>query len=428
MNTELISFAFQSLNTVALNLIFFFFFDKMYHRKYNNNVIYIAAFVLSLGLMIIVNQLNIPVLNIVYGILSLNAVCFVLYNVMPKRMFLYNIFLMLLLLSSDIVTVLIWTVIENTGYNEVLKNYELMCISNLLNIIIMFLLYRVYLAVVLKNKSSFVRLNEAAAVAVITVFEIFVVYHLCKLPINGLVFIVIMLGFLALNIYITYIINQVSENAKLKYELEISQRQSEMQMSHYAELDNRYEMSRKIIHDFKKHLCTLGELKNRDNEKAYDYETMVENEIDSLFMCFKCSNKVLSIVMSQKIALAEKNKIKVVTDVEDIPLDFISDLDITALFANIWDNAVEACCKVNDSNRFIEFVMKKVNNFILINIRNSYDGNIKTDKEHILSTKSNHIGVGLSIIKSVTEKYGGLFVEEHTDSEFKIEITLPNQS
>ena len=287
MNTELISFAFQSLSTVALNLIFFFFFDKMYHRKYNNNIIYITAFVLSLGLMIIVNQFNIPVLNIFYGILSLNAICFVLYSAMPKRMFLYNIFLILLLLSSDIVTVLIWTVIENTGYNEVLKNYELMCISNLLNIIIMFLLYRVYLAVVLKHKSSFVRLNEVIAVAVITAFEIFVLYHLCKLPIDGLVFIAIMTGFLVLNIYITYIINQVSENAQLKYELEISQRQSEMQMAHYTELDNRYEMSRKIIHDFKKHLNTLGELKSQDGEKAYDYEAMVENEIDSLFMCFK---------------------------------------------------------------------------------------------------------------------------------------------
>ena len=342
-----------------------------------------------------------------------------------KRMLLYNTILTLLLLLSDIATVLIWTIIENTGYNEVLKSYELMCISNLLNIIIMFLLYRVYLAVVLKHKSSFVRLNEVIAVAVITAFEIFVLYHLCKLPIDGLVFIAIMTGFLVLNIYITYIINQVSENAQLKYELEISQRQSEMQMAHYTELDNRYEMSRKIIHDFKKHLNALRELKNQDGERAYDYEAMVENEIESLFMRFKCSNKVFSIVMSQKIALAEKNKIKVITDVEDIHLDFISDLDITALFANIWDNAVEACCKVNESNRFIEFVMKKVNGFILINVRNSYDGNIKTDKEHILTTKINHIGVGLSIIKSITEKYDGLFVEEHTESEFKIEITLP---
>ena len=145
-------------------------------------------------------------------------------------------------------------------------------------------------------------------------------------------------------------------------------------------------------------------------------------------MCFKCSNKVLSIVMSQKIAIAENNKIKVTTDVQDVSLDFISDFDITALFANIWDNAIEACCKVIDNNRFIEFVMKKVNGFILINVKNSYDGNIKTDKEHILSTKNNHIGVGLSIIKSIIEKYDGLFVEEHTDSEFKIEITLFNQA
>ena len=428
MNTELISFVFQSLSTIALNLIFFSFFNKMYYRKYKNSCIYIAAFISAAILMILINRFSIPIVNMIYTFVSFNVVCGILYKADFKKSFLYNSILILAMLVSDTATVLIWTIIENTGYNEVLDRYDLMCVSNILNIIIMFLLYRIYLAILLKHKSSFVRLNEVVAVAVITVFEIFVVYHLCKLPINGLVFIVIMLGFLALNVYITYIINQVSENAKLKYELEISQRQSEMQMSHYAELDNRYEMSRKIIHDFKKHLCTLGELKNRDNEKAYDYETMVENEIDSLFMCFKCSNKVLSIVMSQKIALAERNKIKVITDVEDIPLDFISDLDITALFANIWDNAVEACCKVNDSNRFIEFVMKKVNNFILINIRNSYDGNIKTDKEHILSTKNNHIGVGLSIIKSVTEKNGGLFVEEHTDSEFKIEITFPNQS
>ncbi|MCM1061675.1 MAG: ATP-binding protein [Eubacterium sp.] len=200
-----------------------------------------------------------------------------------------------------------------------------------------------------------------------------------------------------------------------------------MQMSHYTELDNRYEMSRKIIHDFKKHLDTLEELKSQKDEKAYDYGVMVEKEIESLFICFKCSNKVLSIVMSQKIALAEANNIKVTTDTQDIPLNFISDLDITALFANIWDNAIEACCKIDNENRFIEFVMKKVNGFILITVKNSFDGNIKTDNEHFISTKNNHVGVGLSIIKSISEKYNGLFVEEHTDSEFKIEITLPNQ-
>ena len=428
MNEEIIAFFSQVVLTGFINLIYFMFFSKIYRPKYKNKILYVGVFLLSTALMISVNLLNIPIINLIYAFTSLNIICNTLYCVKLKSGFIYNSFLMLATVISDIVTVLIWTVIENTGYNEVLKNYELMCISNLLNIIIMFLIYRVYLAILLKHKSSFVRLNEAVAVAVITVFEIFIVYHLGKLPINGFVFIIIMLGFLALNIYITYIINQVSENAKLKYELEISQRQSEMQMSHYTELDNRYEMSRKIIHDFKKHLETLGELKSQDDEKAYDYEAMVEKEIDSLFMCFKCSNKVLSIVMSQKIALAEKNKIKVTSDVQDVSLDFISDFDITAMFANIWDNAIEACCKVSDNNRFIEFVMKKVNGFILINVKNSYDGNIKTDKEHILSTKDNHIGVGLSIIKSVIDKYDGLFVEEDTDSEFKIEITLFDQT
>lgn len=428
MNTEFISFAFKLLTTAAMNLIFFLFFDKIYHRKYRYKTVYIAVFIFSVTAMTVVNHLNISLLNFIYAFVIINIICSILYKTTLKKLLFCNSFLILLLLFSDIATVLIWTLIENTGYNEVLENYELMCISNLLNIIIMFLLYRICLAVLLKNKSGFVRVNEVVSIAIITTFEIFVVYHLCKLPIEGLVFIIIMTSFLILNIYITYIINQVSENAKLKYELEISQRQSEMQMEHYNELDNKYEMSRKIIHDFKKHLNTIEALKNQSNEKAYDYAVEMEKEIDSLYMRFLCSNKVLSIIMSQKISAAEKNNILVTTDIQDIPFDFISALDITALFANIWDNAIEACCKLDKSKRYIELIIKKINGFIFISAKNSFDGNIVTNKENILSSKEKHIGMGLSIIRSVAEKYNGILVNEHTNSEFKIIVTLPDQT
>lgn len=60
---------------------------------------------------------------------------------------------------------------------------------------------------------------------------------------------------------------------------------------------------------------------------------------------FKCSNEILSIVMSQKIISAETENIKVHTEIEDLLLDFIVDIDITAIFANLWDNAIEACKK-----------------------------------------------------------------------------------
>lgn len=425
MDEKLVAFFCHALLTLVINLIYFMFFNKMYQPKFKNRIIYVGAFILSTVIMIYVNLLNVPILNMIYAILSFNIICSIFYCTKFKVYFLHNLFLMLATLISDIVTVLIWTIARDTNYNEVLNNYQLMSISNLLNIIVMFFLYRICLAVFLNNRSTFVRVNEIIAVAIITAFEIFVVYHLSKLPIEGYIFIIIMLGFLVLNIYITYIINQVSQNAKLKYELEITQRQSEMQMKHYNELDNKYEMSRKIIHDFKKHLNTIEDLKSQNSEKAYDYAAEMEREMDSLYMCFKCSNKVLSIIMSQKISAAEKNKILVTTDIQDIPFDFINAPDITALFANIWDNAIEACCKLVEPKRYIEFVMKKVNGFIFISAKNSFDGNIVTNKEYILSTKENHIGMGLSIIRSVTEKYNGLMVDEHTNSEFKIEITLP---
>lgn len=129
--------------------------------------------------------------------------------------------------------------------------------------------------------------------------------------------------------------------------------------------------------------------------------------------------------MSQKIVAAESNKIKVTTRVENISLDFMDDFDVTAIFANLWDNAIEACDKIEESNRFIEFNMKKINDFIVLNVENSFNGKVIKKSENLLSTKADHNGVGLTIIKSTVEKYNGIFSTKYNDDVFRTEITIP---
>lgn len=426
MDLSTLAFISQSVCTCALNLIMFLFFRKMYGTKYTNVIIYIASFIVACVIMVAVNFLNISVLNILYGFISFNVICVLLFNTSLKQSILYNSILIFFLLFSDIITVFIWTVIQGEALQNVLNDSILMMISNALNILVMILVYKIFFAFVGKKELKSIQLQETIFLFFINVFEIFIIYiftQKAKEANDGILIFAIIIGFVFLNIFATYIIDRVSAAYKLKYELSMMKRQSELQLANYTEMNKQYERSRKVIHDIKKHLNVLSELNHKDNQKTNTYSEMIEKEVDSLFSGFQCSNKILSIVFSQKISLAESLKINVETKVEDINFDFMSDLDITALFANIWDNAIEACKKAE--GKYIVFEISQVNGFILITEKNSFNGKIKRSNGRILSSKKNHTGVGLSIIKSTVEKYKGLFTSNIENKTFCIEITIP---
>lgn len=426
--SAVISCIIQYTVSIIMNVLIFLFFYKIYSSKYRSKALYIGIFILWTGCLIGVNQLKLPPANLLYTVVFSNLICVKLFDITLKKSWLYNCLLLLIMFFSDSATIFIWTAVKGKNLQSIISNDQLMAVSNLMNILVMFLGYKIYTAVLDRNSVRAIKIHEAVFLFLMTLFESYIIYNLMWKVENlhdGIVIITVLIGFLFFNIYVTYIIQQIAEAYRYKYELSMAKRQNEIQLAHYKEIECQYKESRCVIHDIKKHISILSELKNTDNPKASEYGTLIENEVDSLFSGFHCSNQILSIVMSQKIAAAEKNKIKVKTRVEDLPLDFMNDLDITAIFANLWDNAIEACEKVDPEKRFVDLELKKVNGFVLINVQNSFDNNLKKRKNKIMSTKENHIGVGLSIIDRTIKKYDGLFVTETNDGLFKSEITIP---
>lgn len=242
---------------------------------------------------------------------------------------------------------------------------------------------------------------------------------------DGIVIIGILCCFLFFNMAFIGLLREISEMYQYKYELDLVKKQSELQFKHYQELSQKYQNSRKVIHDIKKHLSAMAELQSADRERAERYCKNIGEQVEGLFQRFECSNRILSIVMSQKILLAESFDIAVKTEIEDLLLEFMSDMDITAIFANLWDNAVEACRKVETEERFISIEMQKKGGFILVCMKNSYNGTIRRDKKRIVSTKEQHEGMGLNIIKATVEKYNGVFDVNDTEEFFCVRITIP---
>ncbi len=426
MNTELTSFLGQCLVSAAINLFAFLFFHKQYGERYQKKY-YIISYFAAVLLMIAVGQINEPYVNMVYSYVSINAICLIMYESNRKKVWLYNLLIWFICICCDAVTVLIWSVVEGNTLEGTLSNDQLMLGSNLLNIIFLFTAYRVLLLFVRKINFNSVQLKIALLMISITFFEIWIIVSYSSQisdRMGGVQVIIMLIGFILINLFLTYVLSIVSKSYQYEHELGMIKRLQEMQLENYKETEQKYKESRAIIHDIKKHLNVLDDLQKEDAQKAKEYRDHINMQMDKIFCGFHCSNRIMGIILSQKMSKAKSEGIRVDVSVDEINMDFISDIDITAIFANLWDNAIEACRKA-EQNKYIIFSVSKFNEFLLINLENSFDGICKIKGRAFLTTKEHHEGIGLSSIQTSVDKYDGVFKTEANDNIFRSEITIP---
>ena len=434
MITETMLLVFQSLCTVVQNLFIFLFLSKVYGCKYERKILYALSFVLTSVLFIVYNRIveiiGIPLLNFLYGFIYIHILCWLLFKRDYKKTFMYNSLFIITLMFSDILTVACLSLIKGENFISVASHPDNAIVTYVVYIFMMLFIWFVFVTALTKNNILEIRLKQILLLGLFTIFETFVVDSYAQEVEQNLFnikIIIIMMGFLMLNIYLVYFVEEITKSYKAKYKYILMKNQSQVQLEHYIEISKKYEESRKMLHDVKKHLSTLDILKFSDKERAEEYSSLVERKIDSIFTGFQCSNNILCIIMSQKIAVAENEMINVNTQVEDINFDFIDDLDITAIFANLWDNAIEANIKVNCEDRYIKVIIGRVNDFIVISFENKYNGITNCKSGKIISTKAKHDGMGISIIKSSLQKYNGTFSISFDQEVFKTEILIPIQ-
>ena len=108
-----------------------------------------------------------------------------------------------------------------------------------------------------------------------------------------------------------------------------------------------------------------------------------------------------------------------------------SEIDLCCIIGNLFDNAIEACEQLPETEqRSIDFSMKPFQNMLSIVISNRTNGYYRIDKKnHFLSTKTiedtpEH-GLGLSRIQSIVNDHNGIFNIQPTTDTFMIQILLP---
>ncbi|WP_242833439.1 sensor histidine kinase [Clostridium sp. BL8] len=290
---------------------------------------------------------------------------------------------------------------------------------------------RLFIAFYSKKKISRLTLVQFINFLILPIFSMFYITTLMMYvqvylsPQDIILLIVNIVSILALNIFITNIFENISRNNELKNQLLLHEELSKMQYEYYGAIENKYNSSRKLIHDVKNHINTIENLyKAQEHEKAREYSENMYRLFEELGQKQFTSNKTLNIILNDKYQKAISSNITLKCFVETAELDFIKDIDLTTIFANLLDNAIEAA-QESVGEKEICLKVARFNDFLVINVSNTTNEELITKGNLVRTTKKNHSGLGLQNVKLVLMRYQGNMTIKYDEGIFTVNLVIP---
>ena len=112
-------------------------------------------------------------------------------------------------------------------------------------------------------------------------------------------------------------------------------------------------------------------------------------------------------ILNSKLSLAEQRGIRVNCKAI-LPKELsIEDVDLCVLLGNLLDNALEACEKIPEEQRFLRIYMVVNKSQLYISIQNSAKEELDFNEKNYISTKRGNHGLGMKRVKALADKYEG---------------------
>jgi len=240
---------------------------------------------------------------------------------------------------------------------------------------------------------------------------------------NDFSVLLILILFFCLMVYI----QELSKIVRYLNIIDDLQRQLKLQLDHYNSFERYIEITRKFRHDIKNHnFLILTLLKKGDSGGAIGYINSLTDNIFDIPYKQVTNNKIIDAVMIGAIAKAKNLSIDFEYKINNVQDLNIEDIDLSSVFSNILNNAIEACKRMPINNRKINLKANSRSNVLAIEISNTYNGLITKEGSTFKTLKANNRdhGIGMNNVKEIVKKYNGMFDVDYDDKNFKISMTL----
>ena len=197
------------------------------------------------------------------------------------------------------------------------------------------------------------------------------------------------------------------------------------QMSYRMEQESIDLVNRKY-HDLKHQIALLKS--EIGTEKKSESLNQLEKEIQVYESMNKTGNEILDTILTAKGIYCQGKGIELTTVADGQAISFMEMADISSLFGNALDNAIEAVESIEDeSQRLIHLSVSTHKGFVRICVENRYQGKLRLKDSLPVSSKENKAfhGYGVKSIRAVAMKYGGSVTFSGNDGWFEMRVLIP---
>lgn len=196
------------------------------------------------------------------------------------------------------------------------------------------------------------------------------------------------------------------------------------------EIDEAYKKLIKLRHDMKdQYICITNLILDENFIEAENYlkslTGFVNTEIKAI-QIINTSSRPLNAIINHFIRHCKQNDMHFKYEVTNINFGKIEDYILCSLISNLLNNAFEASQKINKDKSFIKIEMLNKANYLVCIVRNKIELSVLDVNINLETTKKdkNNHGLGIKIIKDISNKYDGITNFREENGEFVAEIWL----
>lgn len=226
------------------------------------------------------------------------------------------------------------------------------------------------------------------------------------------------------NMYLFYSLKVEDEKNSMEFQIAMMKQQESMQFEHYERQREKYGRSIEVLHDVSKHLRSIEELYQTGmTDKAMEYTRQIEDILKPLVPEEYSDNPMLNILLADRKQAAESSGIRFEVKVESTGLGFIEPMDVTTLFGNLLENALQAAGRCS-GERYMKVHIKNYNEMLSIRIENSVEKEVMIKNGRPVGTGGKGTGIGCLNVERCVERYGGSVLYKNGDGKFYSDVIL----
>ena len=276
--------------------------------------------------------------------------------------------------------------------------------------------------------------------SIVSLVEMFVQFGVVQNGMQGRVFLFLAIGLLCMNVLFFSLIQGISVRDTQLQEERIFRERVKSETERYHSISEQYVIQKRREHEYKNQItCMAALIKNENYRELQSYIHNLNTGMLAQMDYIDTDHVIVNAVLNTKYQEIRERDIAFVLKFNNLSDVDMEDEDLVVILSNLLNNAIEACERVPEGQRYIRLQARKRNAFFLIEAVNSFDGCIRWEEsqKHVLPLSrkngeepelTREHGLGLANVREIAQRYYGDVDIQIEGTEFRITVMLQEEA